>query len=160
MITLAKSTKSAPVKSQAMLLLSYALGLGTAVLAVAQMVSFEDFVEALRAYQVGGENATLAIAVGVLGLEVFATPFLLRLSLSPAARFVSALFALLLPYVWTVLTIHVFVANATVDNAGYFGGFFGLPVGAAVLVLDLLWAIAATVSFRALGGVEALRPKL
>jgi hypothetical protein len=160
MITFAKATKPTPIKSPFIRYISYALGLGTAAMAVAQMVSFEEFVEAFRDYRFGNETLTVAIALGIIALEVFAVPFLLRLSLSRAARFVSAGFALLLPYAWTVLTVHVFLMNAVANNAGYFGGFAAFPVGTLAILLDLAWMIVVGVTFGALGGTKVLKLKV
>jgi hypothetical protein len=159
MIKFATSTKPAPIKSPLIRFISYGLGLGTAAMAVAQMVSFEEFVEAFREYRFGNETLTVAIALMVITLEVFAVPFLLRVSLSRAARFVSAWFALVLPYVWTILTVHAFVANATVNNAGYFGGFLGFHVGTFALVFDLAWMIVVGLSFGAIGGTKVIKLK-
>lgn len=159
MIRFATPTKPVPLKSPLVRTISYALGLGAAALAVAQMVSFEEFVEAFRHYQLGNETFTVAVAIGIIALEVFAVPFLLRLSLSRAARFVSAWFALVLPYAWTALTVHAFLANADVPNAGYFGGFLRLHVGSFVLVLDLVWMIVVALSFGALGGTKVIKLK-
>ena len=158
MVKFAVATKPAPVGKVVFRYVSYVLGCWSAVLAVAQMVSFEDFVEALRSYNLGSERLTVAVAVAVITLEVFAVPFLFRLSLSPAARFVSALFALLLPLAWTVLTVHAFLAGVSPRNAGYFGEFLPVHVGALALVLDLLWATAVVLSFDAIGGMKALQP--
>ena len=157
MSVFAVATKPTPIANRNFRLLSYVLGIWSAGLAVAQMVSFEDFVEALRQYHVAGERGTVAIAVLLLTLEVFSVPFLFQMPLSKAARFVSAFFAVILPYVWTALTANTVLNNATVDNAGYFGGFFELHVGMLVLVLDLLWVIVVALSFGAIGGKKALR---
>jgi hypothetical protein len=155
----AVATRPAPVASKNICLLSYALGLWSAGLAVAQMVSFEDFVEALRQYHVAGERGTVAIAVLLLTLEVFSVPFLFRMSLSKATRFMGALFAVVLPYVWTVLTVVALLNGSSVDNAGYFGGFLALHVGGLVVGLNLLWMVVVALSFSVIGGKKALLGK-
>ncbi len=160
MIKFATSTKPAPLRSPVLRVISYGLGLGIAAMAVAQMVSFEDFVEAFREYKFGSETLTVAIAIGMITLEVFAVPFLLRVSLSRAARFVSAWFALLLPYAWTILTLHAFLAHVTPANAGYFGVFLRLHVGAFVLIFDIAWMIVTALSFGALGGKKIIKLKV
>jgi hypothetical protein len=159
MIHFATPTKPTPINSQTVRFISYGLGLWAALLAVTQMVSFEDFVEGLRQYKLGGESTTLVIAVGMIGLEIFAVPFLLRLSLSRAARFVSALCAMLLPYAWAILTLHAFLINATVDNAAYFGGFLEFGVGGLAVTLDIAWMIVVGLSFQAIGGTKVIKPK-
>ncbi len=153
----AVATKPTPIGNQNVRFLSYALGFWSAGLAVAQMVSFEDFVGALRSYHVAGERGTVAIAILLLTLEVFSVPFLFRLSLSRAARFVSAFFAVILPYAWTAMTVTVFLNGSTVENAGYFGRFLSMHVGGVVLTLDLLWMVVVALTFGAIGGKKALR---
>jgi hypothetical protein len=155
----AVATKPVAIANRNFRLVSYALGLWSTGLAIAQMVSFEDFVGALRQYHVAGERGTVAIAIVLLTLEVFSVPFLFRMSLSRAARFSSALFAVVLPYAWTALTLGALLNNTSVDNAGYFGGFLRLHVGMLVLVLDLLWMVVVALTFGAIGGKKALRGK-
>jgi hypothetical protein len=159
MSVFAVATKPTPIANRNFRLLSYALGVWSMGLAIAQMVSFEDFVQALGQYRLGSERGTVTIAIVLLTLEVFSVPFLFRMSLSRAARYVSALFTAVLPYAWAALTVNVLLNNTTVDNAGYFGGFLELHVGGFVLFLDLLWAVVVAVTFGAIGGKKALRGK-
>jgi len=113
----------------------------------------------LRQYQLGGEGMTLIIAIGLIGMEIVAVPFLFRLSLSRVARFVSVFVGALLPYAWTVMTLHVFLVNATVMNAGYFGGFLRFQVGGLALAVDLIWMVVVGLTFGAIGGKKVLRLK-
>lgn len=136
---------------------SYVLGIGAAGLAVAQMVSFEEFVAALQDYQLAPYIWTVVLGLLLISLEVFAVPFLLRLSLSRLAWACSAVCALLLPLAWTLMTVVALVLNHSVPNAGYVGGFIKLPVGGLVLVLNLVWLTATWVGFGRLGGRAALR---
>ncbi len=157
MSVFAIATKPTPVANRNFRLASYAFGVLSVGLAVAQMVSFEDFVGALREYHVAGERGTVAIAIALLTLEVFSVPFLFRMPLSRAARFVSALFTALLSYAWAAMTIIALFNNTVVANAGYFGGFFRVHVGMLLLVLNLLWMVALALVFGAIGGKKALR---
>jgi hypothetical protein len=138
--------------------ISYGLGFWTVIIAIAQMVSFEEFVAALRGYHLTGERGTLALAILLLAVEIFSVPFFLRLPQSPAARWASALVAALTPYFWTALMIGGFVANADVQNAGYLGGFLAVPLGSGlVLTINLIWMTLVSISFGGLGGRRALR---
>lgn len=159
MIRFAVATKPPTIVGPAVRYVSYGLGFWATLLAVAQMVSFEDFVEALRQYRLGGEGMTVAIAIGIVTLEIFTVPFLFRLALSRAARWVSALFVLLLPLAWTVLTVHALLIHATVGNAGYLGGFLPIHVGVAVALLDVVWVLVVALSFSAIGGTKAFKLK-
>jgi hypothetical protein len=157
MIKFAMSTKPTALSNKTLLVVSYGLGLWAAVLASTQMVSFEEFVTALRQYHLAGDGWTVAIAIGILAFEVFSVPFLFRLPLSRAARFVSALYALLLPYVWTIMTLTALVKGVTVSNSGIFGGFLQQPVSMLMLVPDAAWILVTSLSFRSLGGMKALQ---
>lgn len=153
-----KATEPTPLVNRPLKIISYGLGLWTTGAAVAQMVSFEEFVGALRSYHLTGERGTLALAIVLLAIEIFSVPFFFRLSQSPAARLLSALFAAFTPYVWTALMIGGFFANADVQNAGYFGGFLAIPLGSGlVLTVNLIWMTLVSISFGALGGRKALQ---
>lgn len=156
MTIFATATPAAPVKSKVLLGVSYGLGAWTTLIAVSQMISFEDFVNALRDYQLVGQRGALALAITLLAIEVFSVPFLFRLPLSPAARFCSALFMVVLPYIWTFLALSAIFNHLNVPNSGYFGGLVHLPLAGAVVV-SLLWMTVVAVVFGALGGRKALR---
>jgi hypothetical protein len=157
MIKFATPTKPTALPNRMLQVVSYGLGLWTTVLAAAQMVSFEKFVTALSQYHLAGDGWTVAIAIGVLALEVFSVPFLFRLPLSRAARFVSALYALLLPYAWMAMTLMALARGVAVSNSGIFGGFLQQPVSMLMLVSDAAWIIVMSLSFSRLGGMKALQ---
>jgi hypothetical protein len=160
MIHRVTATKPEKITNRSVLVIGYGVALWTAGIAVAQMVSFEEFVNALRDYHVVGQRGGLALGIGLLAIEIFSVPFWARFSLSPAARAASAALAAVLPFVWTFLTVSALVGNHDVSNAGYFGGFVELPVGMAVLLLDAAWMIGVAWIFGKLGGHEALRAKV
>lgn len=161
----AVATKAEPLNNKPLRAISIGLGFWTAGIAAAQMVSFEQFIEALRSYHVAGERGTVVLAVALLTLEIYSVPFWFRLALSPVARLASAIFAFMIPYVWTWLMIVGFLTNQDVQNAGYFGGLFNISLGdGMVLTLNLVWMTLMTISFGTLGGWKALhavrgRPK-
>ncbi len=150
MIHFATATQPAPARNTWSVALGYIVAFGATGMAVAQMVSFEDFVEALRSYHLTGSRGTLALAISLLVIEIFSVPVLFRLALSPAARAVGTAFVLLAPLVWTALTVMALMGGAQVVNAGYAGGFVKLGVGGLVLMLDIVWAAAASVYARGL----------
>lgn len=145
------------VKTRQLASVGYGLGVVTVALAVAQMVSFEEFVEAFREYGLTSYGWTVALALFVVGLEVFAMPFLLRVRLHKAVWALSALCALLLPLTWTLLTVLAMMLGRSVANAGYLGGFVPVPVGGFVLILDLLWLMVMWLWFGRIGGRSALK---
>lgn len=158
MIEFAKSTKP-PEVEQRYRVIGYGLGLIATGMAAAQMVSFEEFVAALRGYGLAGERGTVALAIALISLEVFSVPFLFRLTLSPLARLLSALFVVLLPCAWAILVFAALMGDVRVPNAGLLGGFLSsLPFDLAVGFV-VAWAVAVGFVFSRLGGYEALKPK-
>jgi hypothetical protein len=158
MIEFAKSTKP-PEANQRYRLIGYALGLLAAGMAAAQMVSFEEFVAALRDYNLTGERGTVALAIALISLEVFSVPFLFRLTLSPLARLLSALFVVLLPCVWAVLVFAALMGDVQISNVGLLGGFFSsLPLDVAIGLVTA-WVVTVGFAFGRMGGQKALKPK-
>lgn len=155
MITATKPTQV----SQAFRMTSYGLGLWVTGMAVAQMVSFEEFVRALEGYKFAGETGSVALAIALIALEIFSVPFLFRLTMSPLARMFSALFTVLLPCVWVVLLASVLLRDVSVANAGLFGGFMEVQVSALILTLAVAWMTVVGWSFGPLGGHKALHPQ-
>lgn len=158
MIEFAKSTKP-PEAEQRYRVIGYGLGLIATGMAAAQMVSFEEFVAALRGYGLAGERGTVALAIALISLEVFSVPFLFRLTLSPLARLLSALFVVLLPCAWAILVFTALMGDVRVSNVGLLGGFLpSLPFDLAV-GLVVAWAVTVGFVFSRLGGYSALKPK-
>lgn len=145
--------------SQTWRVVSYALGLWVTAMAAAQMVSFEEFVSALRSYQLAGEGGSIAWAIVLVALEICAVPFLFRLTLSPLARMLSALCAVVLPCVWLGLTFMALMNGRDVVNVGYFGGFLEMQLGMLTLTLAAVWSAVVGFSFGPLGGQTALQTK-
>ena len=140
------------VKAKKLAGIGYGLGVVTAALAVAQMISFEQFVEALREYSVTSYGWTVALGLLLVGLEVCAVPFLLRVRLHSWIWTLSAASVLLLPLAWTLLTVLAMMMDREVANAGYLGGFAPVPGGGFALVCDLLWLAATWLWFGRVGG--------
>lgn len=76
------------------------------VLALLQLVFFENFVAATAEYlhPITAETATI-VAVALISVQVLALPFLLRLPLSRLARFLSALLTYVGPFFWAAIAM-------------------------------------------------------
>lgn len=132
-------TPPPPYVSQLLLGVSYSYAALLVLLALLQLLFFGNFLLYVGSFfSAGATGGTVFIASILVGVELFALPFLLRLRLSPLARFCSALLVLTVPLAWSL------VAMTANTKAGY--GF--LNVG------FLLWAC---LSFWALGGQKAMR---
>lgn len=158
MIEFATSTQP-PEATPRYRVLSYGLGLLATVMAVAQMVSFEEFVDGLRDYGLTGERGTVALAIALISLEVFSVPFLFRLWLSPLARLLSAICVVLSPIAWTALVLAGLTGGAHVSNTGYLGGFLTMQLSGLMLALAVAWVVVVGAAFDRMGGRKALRLK-
>ncbi len=156
MMKFAQPTKPAPVSNRFLLLLSYGLGLLSTGLALAQMASFEDFASAIQGYHVIGYRTSLALAIVLLGLEVFSVPFWFRLNLSLAARWASVACAILAPYVWVMVFIAVMMHGPVFTQSGLLGGLIHVPFGLAAGLI-MVWAVVVSVSLGTLAKLRALR---
>lgn len=90
-----KAQLAPKVKNTSWLMFTYLYAAILVVLAVVQLMGVGGFDFAHIKYQTAGAPVMVMI---IAGLEIFAVPFLLRLNLSPLARFFSALFAVTVPY--------------------------------------------------------------
>jgi hypothetical protein len=100
------------------------------IFAVGQLFSFEKFVPLMESYGLpGGHPMATAIACILVVSEVFALPFLLRMTTSPLMRWTGMVCAWIAVVVWSGLVVW---QNATLDmmtNTGILGASITLPVG-------------------------------
>lgn len=107
-----------------------------------EVISFTGFANYIGGFSAAPSvNKNMAYAVTLLALEVFALPFLLRLKLSPAARFLSALCSLLVPMFWMVIIL------------------VGQPDNYPMIACSVALIVWAALAFMATGGPQALQPK-
>jgi hypothetical protein len=101
-----KQTPAPSVANTKLLLLPYAYAASLMLLVVWQLVMFERFAPYVASYLGDNSQGSAAIiAMVLIGMELFALPFLLRMSLSPLARFMSAGFAFATPLAWAGVTM-------------------------------------------------------
>lgn len=127
--------------------IAYAVVLGA--MAVTQLFTFEHFLELIATFAlpIGGELTYLTGALIVV-TEIFALPFLLRMPLSKAFRWVSMVCSWLAPLIWITLTLWLVITEPLVDNVGLLGTIVGLlPGWWAVLVAVSLGILAAWASW-------------
>lgn len=135
-----KPTPAPKIENKKLIALPYAYAAILVVLIVWQLVMFERFAPYVSSYLGEGTEATAAVLSMVLiGMELFALPFLLRMQISPLARFFSAGFAFTVPLAWAALTM-----ASDSFNVGY-------------LVLNTSFFVIGGVSFWVLGGPRAMR---
>ena len=124
---------------------SRVVGLGyagvLAVLALAQLFSFEAFIDILPAALYMGFGASAAlVAPLIVVVEVFSLPYLLRMAVSPALRWVSLVFGWLVPLFWLGVAV---IAGPEVANTGILGDVIALSATETLLLSLLMIVFAA-----------------
>lgn len=99
-----KTTPAPKVRHPSLLVVAYAYAFCLIVLAIFQLMGMGGLNFAGLSYQTLGLPAIIAT---LAGLEIFALPFVLRLDLSRAARFVSAVFSLAAPLFYLVNMLYL-----------------------------------------------------
>jgi len=111
---------------------SIALGLAGlyAIMATLQLYAFEKFVPLIESFWLpGGRLTGYLVAVAIVVSEVMALPYLLRLHLSPAMRFVSMVLSFVVPLVWMWLSVWLMLTVNVVANLGVLGVELPVPPG-------------------------------
>lgn len=135
-----KPTPAPSVINKKMLVVPYAYAAVLMLLVIWQLVMFERFAPYVAGYLGDNSQASAAIiAMVLIGMELFALPFLLRMPLSPLARFMSAGLAFMAPLAWAALTM--------------MSDSFNL----AYLLLNVGFFAWASASFWLLGGPRIMR---
>lgn len=128
-----KAVPAPKVKNAKLLWWPYAYAAILAILAIVQLMGVGGFDLAHIAYRTAGTPAMIMI---IAGLEIFSLPFLLRLNLSPLARFFSALFAFIAPYFLVAHWAYLLSENAIPFNIwSTLGTFLLIPLAIASFVI-------------------------
>lgn len=119
------------------------------VMAVSQLFTFEEFLSLLQSFDLP-MSAAMAYVLGpvIVVCEVLALPFLLRMSLSPAFRWLSMVLGWLVPILWLFLSMWVLASGAQAETFGFLGTVVSLTPGWWGVLLSLwLGVIAAWASW-------------
>lgn len=110
------------------------------VMAVAQLFTFDDFIKLFTSFElVGGIKFAHFLAAFVVVAEVFAIPFLLRMTLSPAFRWFSMLLGWCVAIIWFAVSVTLVAGHSPINNVGF--------LGTAISVLPSWWTTMITVAF-------------
>jgi hypothetical protein len=111
---------------------------------VAQLFTFEAFIEHLTTLDMpGGRQAAYFLAAFVVVVELFALPFLLRMSLSPAFRYVSLVCGWLVSMLWLYISAWVVLFVPEASTIGFFGTVFDTYPGFWAVLMSLLFGVMA-----------------
>lgn len=121
------------------------------VMAVTQLYSFEATLLLFASYNLPlGETIGAAALPILIVFEVFALPFLLRMSVSPAFRFLSMIFGWFVGLKWLFISLWVVAFAQPVESIGFIGAIDGItlvPGWWAVLYSIALCILAAWASW-------------
>lgn len=123
------------------------------VMSVAQLFTFEDFLVLFN--DMFGVNGSILAALIVV-IEVFALPFLLRVPLSKAFRWLSLGFSGLTALIWLVVTSWTAFTKPAVTSTGLLGTLDPLGPGVWAVALSFALGMLATWS---IWGLWPLRHK-
>ena len=110
------------------------------VMAVAQLFTFDEFLNLFIDFGFSSdERVAYSLAAFLVTAEVFALPFLLRMSVSPAFRWVSMVCSWLVAVVWFALTVWLAMNDGTTDNVGF--------IGTVADIMPGWWAVFMSIAF-------------
>jgi len=108
---------------------------------VAQLFSFEDFLVELHDVPYIGQLLVVLLPM-LITAQVFAIPFLLGMTVSPAFRWVSMVFGWLVAAFWLGFCSWVVIAGVPLSSIGFLGsvvtlvpGWWAVMVGIALCIL-------------------------
>jgi len=133
-----KTTSPPPVRHKRLLIIPYTYVTALIVLILWQLIMLSTFTLYLRDYLGTGATTAATLAILLIGIEVFSVPFLLRLHLSPLARFCSAILAFATPLAW--------IAVITAGNS----------FNVMYLLINIVIFLWGGLSFWVLGGPKAM----
>lgn len=155
MSVFAKRTPAPGAKSQAAKQIAwYYAGIITVML-VAQLFTFEKFLELIVTFNLPmGEGYILVPIITVA--ELFALPFLLRMPLSIAFRWLSMVCGWFVAVFWLFISLWLTTAGSTVESVGFLGSIGELSPGWWAVFISLSFVILAAWSA---WGLWPVRPK-
>ena len=109
------------------------------VMVVAQLFTFEEFLLLITSFDLpGGVRFAHFLTAFLVVAEVFALPFLLRMPLSIAFRWVSMTLALIAALIWVFLSIWLVAEVKAASNIGF--------LGTVVDIMPGLWAVFISIA--------------
>lgn len=115
------------------------------VMAVAQLFTFEEFIELITSFNLPLASGALVFVIPPLLVvsEVFALPFLLRMPLSRAFRWLSMILGWLAAFLWVFITGWVVLTAQPVEAIGFVGTVAPLTPGWWAVLISIAFGILA-----------------
>lgn len=142
MSVLVKTTPAPKPRTKESMKVSVVLAGLFVVMAVSQLFTFEEFLLHIQSLGLPiGEVMTYALGPLIVISEVFAIPFLLGMSLSPAFRYVSMFLGWLASGIWLFISLWLAVRYSQVETVGFLGTVINLPPGWWAVFISVALAI-------------------
>ena len=114
------------------------------VMAVAQLFTFDTFLTLLLSFNLPVSDAmTYFLGALLVVTEVFALPFLLRMPLSRAFRWVSMVCGWLVALIWVTITVWIAITEPAVSSVGFLGTVADIMPGWWNVFISLSFVILA-----------------
>ena len=115
------------------------------VMVVAQLFTFDTFVLLVKEFNFpGGVRSADFLSALVVIAEVFALPFLLRMPLSKAFRWVSMVSGWLVAGLWLYVSLRLVLQASSVHNVGFLGTVVAITPGWWAILLSVVLGVLAT----------------
>ena len=141
----AKATQAPEPRTKDVTPITMLLAILFVAMALTQLFTFEDFLQLLVSFNLPfGAQGAYFIGSFVVVAEVFSLPFLLRMPLSKAFRWVSMAFSWFATLVWIKIAAWVVLTQPGAENVGFLGTLVGLTPGWWAILVAIALAILAS----------------
>ncbi|OYX41433.1 hypothetical protein B7Y94_05100 [Candidatus Saccharibacteria bacterium 32-49-12] len=122
------------------------------VMLLTQLFTFESWLELVVAMDITTSlGGGYLIAGLVVGIELLALPFLLRMYLSPAFRWLSMIFGWLVGALWLFFSQWTMTVTPEFENVGFFGTIVEISPGWWAIVLSFVMLAVSSVIIWGMG---------
>lgn len=136
----AKVTKAPAIQGEATKSVALLYAAFLVVMVVCQLFTFETFLTLFDSFNLPFSREVIgALPALIVVFELFALPFLLRMYLSPAFRWVSMVSGWLVAVIWLFLSVWVDFTNQAPQTIGFLGTLVKLMPG--------FWAVFVSIAF-------------
>ncbi|MFZ1249933.1 MAG: hypothetical protein WAR37_00570 [Candidatus Microsaccharimonas sp.] len=114
------------------------------VFSLAQLFTFEEFTQIILSYNLPfSQTVNFALGPLVIACEVFAVPYLLRMRLSVAFRWLSMVLGWIVPTFWIFTSVWLVSTNTSASTVAFVGSLGQLTPGYWAIAVSLALAIVA-----------------
>jgi len=137
-------TPASKPKTEAVTQISLLYAALLVIMIVAQLFTFEAFIELIISFKLPiSDGLVSGLAPVIVAYELFALPFLLRMTVSPAFRWVSMVCGWLVSLVWLGITTSLVLSNSAAETVGFLGTVGNLAPGWWAIMISLLFGVMA-----------------